>query len=606
MLETFFFANCGYDLAPELIVNAIDCLDYSGIGRGVSERDAAVMAHDLNAIATRQDIALYAVPDGKNLECDSYVLIDRDSIRLVLEKQSDGRWRFSSETVRRIGTMRIESFRRQREVQESRMKLAEGRTDPESTMRTFLADAARRDFAGAARCLDLRDVPLKLRSVRGPELARKLAFVIQRCGFVFPQEIVSDPDGWRYIWHSNRSGRIMLDRVRQHDGKDAWLFSRGTLHNLDALVEHFRHSPPDQRYAFVGVLIDASSLSEAAKQPAPPPPGVPREIASARATMGTFLEAMDDPEIDEAQARTILSCLNLEEIAESDRAAAGLRLAAKLEALLLHLNIDLVGVPDSWQADPQTFAKEPDLQVTLCVQADGCWRFSSDTIARVPEMFDRLSPVEKTRGDRDSRFGSARQTIRSFLRAIACGDDHLAALALDLSLLPARARSDLGPVLARELKFVIDQIGPVHLQVIPNEVDAPHYLFYRGPLGRISLEPVDSGAQKRDWLFTADTVGHIEPMFQAALQRQAARGALISAGHADPITLSSSGILVRQILPAWLERSVMGLELYQWIGLVVNVLLAGGIAWLVLRMLDGLSRWALRRYRFQLSDPFVR
>ncbi len=43
----------------------------------------------------------------------------------------------------------------------------------------------------------------------------------------------------------------------------------------------------------------------------------------------------------------------------------GLRVAAKLDAVLQHLNIDLVSVPDSWQAEPQTFGKDTVLQVTL-------------------------------------------------------------------------------------------------------------------------------------------------------------------------------------------------------------------------------------------------
>src|SRR5438477_12155904 len=45
MLETFFFAISCYDLAPELIVNAIDCLDFGKIGQEVNERDAALMEH---------------------------------------------------------------------------------------------------------------------------------------------------------------------------------------------------------------------------------------------------------------------------------------------------------------------------------------------------------------------------------------------------------------------------------------------------------------------------------------------------------------------------------------------------------------------------------
>ena len=163
MLETFFFAVFCYDLAPELIVNAIDCLDYSVVGKDVGERNAALMAHELNSILTKQDIALYSVPDEKELAGERHVLVDRDPIHIVIARQPDGRWRFDGQTVGRIGMMRLAFFRGQREIQEARMRLAAGRTDPESTMRGFLVDAARRDFTAAARCLDLRDVPVKLR-----------------------------------------------------------------------------------------------------------------------------------------------------------------------------------------------------------------------------------------------------------------------------------------------------------------------------------------------------------------------------------------------------------------------------------------------------------
>jgi MscS family membrane protein len=606
MLETFFFAIFCYDRAPELIANAIDCMNYSGIGKETCERDAALMAHELNSIITRQDVALYSVPDEKDVRGGTCVLVDRDPIHIGLERQADGKWRFDAQTVKRIATMRLESFRGQREIQESRMKLAAGRTDPEATMRSFAAEAARRDFNSAARCLDLRDVPLKLRAVRGPEMARKLAFVIQRCGFVFPQEIISDPDGWRYIWHSNHRGRIMIDRVRQNDDKDAWLFSRQTLQNLDALVDGYRNAPPDPRYEFLRAVIDAGSLTEADKKSAPPPQGVLAELGSARATLRTFLEGMDDLEFDDARTRLVLSCLNLGEVAESDRASVGLRLAAKLDAVLQHLNIDLMCVPDSWQADPQTFGQDTVWQVTLALQGDGGWRFDPDTIARVPDMFDRLSPAEKSRKDRDSRFGSARQTMRTFLRATARGDDPLAGRAIDLSAIPVRARSDIGPMLARKLKFVIDQIGPVRLQEIPNEAEGPRYVFYRGPLGRISLEPRSAGDHKGDWLFTAETMAQIEPMFLAALERGADQSSARAGVSSDPITVASIGILLRQKLPGWIQVPILGLDLYQWVGLVLIVLLAGGIAWAVFRILNLVVRHSLQRFRFDLSDEFVR
>jgi MscS family membrane protein len=91
MLETFFFAIFCYDLAPELIGNAIDCLDYRGIGKEIGERDAALMAHELNAIVTRQDIALYSVPDKQDAGGKACVLVDRDPIHIGLERQADGK-----------------------------------------------------------------------------------------------------------------------------------------------------------------------------------------------------------------------------------------------------------------------------------------------------------------------------------------------------------------------------------------------------------------------------------------------------------------------------------------------------------------------------------
>src|SRR3954447_17385586 len=62
-LETFYFAITGYDRSPGLIVNAIDCLDLAGLDPEMRERDAALLAHQLEFILNRLGIPLYAVPD---------------------------------------------------------------------------------------------------------------------------------------------------------------------------------------------------------------------------------------------------------------------------------------------------------------------------------------------------------------------------------------------------------------------------------------------------------------------------------------------------------------------------------------------------------------
>ncbi len=267
---------------------------------------------------------------------------------------------------------------------------------------------------------------------------------MQRCGFMFSQEVPNDPEGYRYVWHSNHRGRIMLERVRLPEGRDAWLFSRGTLRNLDALVEGHRDKAPDPRYATIGVVIgdDVLAVGEDAKVPAPP--GVPKELGSPRKALRTFLESMDELEFDADQSEILLACLDLGAIPPEDQAGIGLRLAAKLEAILRRLAVDLLTVADTWEADPLVLGRDTEWQVTLARGRDGGWRFDRETVSRVPDMFERLTPDEKSARERRSNFHSAQQTMRTLLHASDAGDLALAARCLDLDGVPQGARANWG------------------------------------------------------------------------------------------------------------------------------------------------------------------
>ena len=322
MLETFYFAISGYDRSPGLIANAIDCLDLKSLDPEMRERDAALLAHQLEFILTRQAIPLYAVPDRP--EGDRVVLDEVAGQAIALARQLDGRWRFDSETVGRIGRLRKLVSAGQREAQEARARMAEGRTDPAATIRSFAGAAmGRRDFAMASRCLDLRDIPPKLRASEGAQMARKLAFVMQRCGFIFSQEVPNDPEGYRYVWHSNHRGRIMLERVRLPEGQDAWLFTRGSLRNLDALVEGMRSKPPDPRYSTIGVVIGEDVLAAGHAARVPPPAGCIAGTGSPRKTLRTFLESMDELEFDSDQSEVLLACLDFGALAPRIAPASG-------------------------------------------------------------------------------------------------------------------------------------------------------------------------------------------------------------------------------------------------------------------------------------------
>src|SRR6185369_11430219 len=106
-------------------------------------------------------------------------------------------------------------------------------------------------------------------------------------------------------------------------------------------------------------------------------------------------------------------------------------------------------------------------QVAIARGKDGAWRFDRETISRVPDMFEKLTPDEKAARERRSNFHSAQQTMRTLLHAADAGDLDLAARCLDLDGVPQAARDELGPILAYKLKFVLDRIGRVTLEELP-------------------------------------------------------------------------------------------------------------------------------------------
>src|SRR5262249_59898694 len=140
--------------------------------------------------------------------------------------------------------------------------------------------------------LDLSALSQEQRRQQGPALAQQLAFVLQRRGYVFRQEVPEQPDSPLYTWHADSNGRIALARVRQNDGKDAWLFTRQTVRNIPKMYAAVQAAPPDPRYARLGIVVPAlQDHTGAAVQKRPD--DVPAHLGSPRAVLQGFYRAMD-------------------------------------------------------------------------------------------------------------------------------------------------------------------------------------------------------------------------------------------------------------------------------------------------------------------------
>ncbi|MDY7228577.1 mechanosensitive ion channel family protein [Hyalangium rubrum] len=162
-------------------------------------------------------------------------------------------------------------------------------------------------------------------------------------------------------------------------------------------------------------------------------------------------------------------------------------------------------------------------------------------------------------------------TVRGFLEAAHAGDYKRAAFYLDLDFLPRGEQAEKGPQLARRLKFVMDRKLPVDLSALNQTPEGDPADGRFDQLGTIPLEgaavPIrvqrvvaDDGALV--WVFSESTVKQVDHLFQ------------------------EYGPLLAETLPAiFFRSSVLGLEPWQWLGLIV-VLVAG---WVMAVLLERVS-----------------
>jgi small-conductance mechanosensitive channel len=168
-------------------------------------------------------------------------------------------------------------------------------------------------------------------------------------------------------------------------------------------------------------------------------------------------------------------------------------------------------------------------------------------------------------------------TAKGFSDAVHRGDYDLAAHYLDLDFLPPAEQKAQGTTLARRLKFVLDHKLPLHVSLASKETQGDATGARFDQIGtvevgeqvypiRLASVPVTGG---RVWVFSETTVRSIEPMYAAY----------------------GPGFLGENV-PAFLfAKPVLGLEPWQWLGLVAVV----GVALILGVLAERLSLWMAAR-----------
>ncbi|SNS02169.1 mechanosensitive ion channel family protein [Antarctobacter heliothermus] len=218
--------------------------------------------------------------------------------------------------------------------------------------------------------------------------------------------------------------------------------------------------------------------------------------------------------------------------------------------------------------------------------------------------YKTLDELEKARA------GSPRMVMMDFILGTADWDGAggaRALRALDLDHVPRQLRRAEGALMADYLKRTIDRIGYVYWQEIPDDPARPlPYTFYRHPLGKIIIAPTDIKDEdgrlvERLWRFSRDTMEALPALYEA-LERMP-----IAPGLTAPPPLSQYFATRRAVLARadGLQRRVLGLELWQWIGLAAYLLAMSGVLALARRAARALGsgRGPMAAHLAQMGAP---
>lgn len=186
-----------------------------------------------------------------------------------------------------------------------------------------------------------------------------------------------------------------------------------------------------------------------------------------------------------------------------------------------------------------------------------------------------------------------RATMMSFLEAFYQEDGMGQAVsALDLSEVPSSLRTVKGPELAVQLKEVLDRTRLIDPEEIPDEADADPYVFLSHPAGDVVIDRQEDG----EWLFTAETVAAIPDLYRALEDEEVVEGVQRAS------TAISPGLWLRSKMPRTLRQTTFILETWQWLGLLILVLVGVLLDRLAVALAKVLTaRWL--RKRIDEVDP---
>lgn len=195
----------------------------------------------------------------------------------------------------------------------------------------------------------------------------------------------------------------------------------------------------------------------------------------------------------------------------------------------------------------------------------------------------------------DPKRESPRATINTFLESfkqprVGVTPDPVeeAIKCLDLQGMPPEYRQLKGLEVASDLLEIIDSVENFQVEDVPNNISGEPYLLFRSQTGEVVVGKQPNG----EWLFTQETIRSV-PLLLTSVEEEKR-----NFGSATLTRSESVGSQIRDRMPSILKQKFLTLERWQWLGLIVLLILGSLIAQIVKKVTSWtLGRAILRRYK---------
>ncbi|KXF76642.1 hypothetical protein ATN84_11375 [Paramesorhizobium deserti] len=316
---------------------------------------------------------------------------------------------------------------------------------------------------------------------------------------------------------------------------------------------------------WTGVRVDAAQYQS-----------VQIDQSSPMTAMRSFLQAMNESGADNVSRSAgggmalVAKAASLVDVSEADR--GGLNIADyvhELYAVIDKLTFRLWSLPHGQiQGDEATATLHQfDTNVTF----DAAFRRKGDQwfvvgppLAALRAKHAELSNARGEPADavtEPEKLRTPRDTFKMLLSGFVSGSDEPSDTTLNMQDFSAAVRNDEAPLLARYLKKVIDRIGYVYWQEIPDDPKSKTpFVFFQHPAGNIVVGPVqtDNGVI---WQFTPETLHHIRSLY-AAVEDMPVAPEFAAFAADDPYFKARA--LARSLSPDLLKRAGP-VDRWQWL-----------------------------------------